>query len=121
MTFTDFKKKLIDSGLTLPKFAKIIKVSEKNLQSYKKKEKIPNYISVIVECFVIMKEENIDFEERISTLNLKKRIKKDVGFAVNPENSYSKVLKKKKKSKDEKKNLQIDKIQPIEEDESQEV
>ncbi len=37
MTFIGFKKLLLDAEISLPKFSKLIKVSEKNLQSYKKK------------------------------------------------------------------------------------
>lgn len=39
MTFIEFKKRLLDAEITLPKFSKLIKVSEKNIQSYKKKVK----------------------------------------------------------------------------------
>ena len=37
MTFIKFKKRLLDAEITLPKFSKLIKVSEKNIQSYKKR------------------------------------------------------------------------------------
>jgi hypothetical protein len=37
MTFIDLKKLLLYAEITLPKFSKIVKVSEKNIQSYKKK------------------------------------------------------------------------------------
>ncbi|CAN8140172.1 hypothetical protein THIOSC15_2090003 [uncultured Thiomicrorhabdus sp.] len=33
MTFIEFKKHLLDADITLPKFSKLIKVSDKNLQS----------------------------------------------------------------------------------------
>ena len=36
MTFIEFKKQLLDAEISLPKFSKLIKVSEKNIQSYKK-------------------------------------------------------------------------------------
>jgi len=97
MTFNEFKKKLIDADLTLPKFAKLISVSEKNIQNYKKKEKIPNHLAVIVECFAIFKEKNIDFEKRIDMLKLRKNTKKGVGFQKNPENSHSKKRQKEAK------------------------
>ena len=32
MTFIDFKKTLLDAEISLPKFSKLIKVSEKNIQ-----------------------------------------------------------------------------------------
>ena len=54
MTFIDFKKLLLDADMTLPKFAKLIKVSDKNIQSYKKKEKVPNTIAVIAKSFALM-------------------------------------------------------------------
>ena len=38
MTFIDFKKLLLDAELTIPKFTERIKVSEKNIQAYKKKK-----------------------------------------------------------------------------------
>lgn len=37
MTFIEFKKQLLDAEISLPKFSKLIKVSEKNIQAYKKK------------------------------------------------------------------------------------
>ena len=39
MTFIDFKKLLLDAELTIPKFTALIKVSEKNIQAYKKKKR----------------------------------------------------------------------------------
>lgn len=39
MTFVEFKKLLLDAEISLPKFAQLIKVSEKNIQACKKKEK----------------------------------------------------------------------------------
>jgi hypothetical protein len=50
MTFIEFKKTLLDAELTIPKFCKLIKVSEKNIQSYKKKDAIPNTIASVVTC-----------------------------------------------------------------------
>ena len=47
MTFIDFKKLLLDAEITLPKFSKLIKVSEKNIQAYKQKGEVPNTIAVI--------------------------------------------------------------------------
>ncbi len=93
MTFTEFKKRLIDADLTLPKFAKLIKVSEKNLQSYKKKDEIPNPIAVIIECFAAMQEKGMDYVELIENLDIRQR-SKDGGFC-------KKVKKKEEKKKKE--------------------
>jgi len=38
MTFIDFKKQLLDADISLPKFSKLIKVSEKNIQLTKKRK-----------------------------------------------------------------------------------
>lgn len=81
MTFIEFKKHLLDAEITLPKFSKLIKVSEKNIQSYKKKGEVPNPIAVIVVCFVEMKKSGLDFKEIIETLELTAKTKKGVGFA----------------------------------------
>jgi hypothetical protein len=99
MTFIEFKKLLLDADITLPKFAKLIKVSEKNLQSYKKKEEIPNPIAVIAKSFAIMNEQGLDYKEHIENLNLEKKSKDGVGFQKNPENVSHK--KKKKEIKEE--------------------
>ncbi|WP_040727146.1 hypothetical protein [Thiomicrorhabdus sp. Kp2] len=81
MTFIEFKKHLLDAEITLPKFSKLIKVSEKNIQSYKKKGEVPNPIAVIVVCFVEMKKAGLDYKEIIEKLELTAKTKKGVGFA----------------------------------------
>ncbi len=53
MTFIDFKKLLLDAEITVPKFANLIKVSEKNIQAYKKKKEVPNTIAVIAKSFAL--------------------------------------------------------------------
>ncbi len=81
MTFIDFKKLLLDAEISLPKFSKLIKVSEKNIQSYKQKGEVPNTIAVVVTCFASMHKEGIDFREIIEALELTAKIKKGAGFA----------------------------------------
>lgn len=93
MTFIDFKKLLLDAELTIPKFTELIKVSEKNIQAYKKKKQVPNTIAVIARCFAKMNNESIDFRNLVNDLRLEKKEKKGAGFSKN------KVLKEKEKSK----------------------
>ena len=81
MTFIEFKKLLLDAEITLPKFSKLIKVSEKNLQSYKKKGEVPNTIAVIATCFAKLHDEGHDYREMINTLELKAKTKKGAGFS----------------------------------------
>lgn len=81
MTFIEFKKHLLDAEITLPKFSKLIKVSEKNIQSYKKKGEVPNPIAVIVVCFVEMKKAGLDYGTIVNGLDLVAKTKKGVGFA----------------------------------------
>lgn len=81
MTFIEFKKHLLDAEISLPKFSKLIKVSEKNLQSYKKKGEVPNPIAVVVACFVEMKKAGLDYAQIIEALELKAKTKEGVGFA----------------------------------------
>lgn len=80
MTFIEFKKMLLDAEITLPKFCKLIKVSDKNIQSYKKKGDVPNTIAVIVTCFAKMQQDGIDYRALIEELKLKKQSKSG-GFA----------------------------------------
>lgn len=75
MTFIEFKKNLLDADLTLPKFSRLIKISDKNLQSYKKKDKVPNPIAVNIACFVAMKKAGIDYAEIVEQLNLELKTK----------------------------------------------
>jgi hypothetical protein len=86
MTFVEFKKLLLDADITLPKFAKLIKVSDKNIQSYKKKEKVPNTIAVIAKSFALMQSKEIQYKDHIKALNLKKNKKEGSGFSVKKEN-----------------------------------
>jgi len=81
MTFIEFKKTLLDAEISLPKFSKLIKVSEKNIQSYKKKGEVPNTIAVIVTCFADMHHKGIDYRNLIDALELKPKVKKGAGFA----------------------------------------
>ena len=81
MTFIDFKKLLLDAEISLPKFAKLIKVSEKNIQGYKKKGEVPNTIAVIATCFAMMNKDSIDYKSMIDALNLQAKTKKGAGFA----------------------------------------
>lgn len=76
MTFIELKKLLLDAEITLPKFAQLIKVSESNLRSYKKKDEIPNTIAVAAKCFAIMHKKNIDYISHIKELKLEKKTKK---------------------------------------------
>jgi DNA-binding protein H-NS len=81
MTFIDFKKLLLDAEITLPKLSKLIKVSEKNLQAYKKKGEVPNTIAVIATCFAQMNKNGIDYNSIVNALELKAKTKKGAGFS----------------------------------------
>lgn len=85
MTFIEFKKLLLDAELTIPKFTALIKVSEKNIQAYKKKKEVPNAIAVAAACFAKMNQEGMDYKELISNLELKKKEKKGAGFSKKKE------------------------------------
>lgn len=97
MTFINFKKLLLDAELTIPKFTALIKVSEKNIQSYKKKEEVPNAIAAIAACFAKMNQEGMDFKTLMNDLDLQKKEKKGAGFS-----SKKKEKKEKNIEKDEK-------------------
>jgi len=83
MTFIEFKKLLLDAEITLPKFCKLIKVSDKNIQSYKKKGHVPNAIAALAACFVRLHQEQIDYRSLIEELDLKKKTKSG-GFKKKP-------------------------------------
>lgn len=89
MTFIDFKKLLLDSEISLPKFSKLIKVSEKNIQGYKKKGEVPNTIAVIATCFSVMHKNNMDYNSIITALELKAKTKKGAGFAKKEKSASS--------------------------------
>ena len=73
--------------MSLPRFCDLIKVSDKNIQSYKKKGKVPNTIAVVVTCFAVLHENNIDFSSPIKELELKKKTKNG-GFSKKKENNF---------------------------------
>lgn len=81
MTFIDFKKLLLDADITLPKFAHLIKVSDKNIQSYKNKGEVPNTIAVIAKSFAILTQKEIGYKDHIKELNLKQKKKEGSGFS----------------------------------------
>ena len=80
MTFIDFKKLLLDAEISLPKFSNLIKVSEKNIQSYKKKGSVPNTIAVIAACFATMRQSDMDYRQIVEALNLEAKTKEGSGF-----------------------------------------
>ena len=86
MTFIDFKKLLLDAELTIPKFTALIKVSEKNIQAYKKKKEVPNAIASIAACFAHMNKMGIDYRTLINDLELVKKEKKGAGFSKEKSN-----------------------------------
>jgi len=86
MTFIEFKKHLLDIEMSLPKFCNLIKVSDKNIQSYKKKGQVPNAIAVIATCFLVLQKNGIDFRGPIEELELKKKTKKG-GFTKKKKNN----------------------------------
>ena len=75
MTFIEFKKLLLDADITLPKFANLIKVSEKNIQAYKKKEEVPNTIAVVAKCFAELNQRDIEYKNMIKELSLERKSK----------------------------------------------
>lgn len=80
MTFIEFKKTLLDAEISLPKFSKLIKVSEKNIQSYKKKGEVPNCIAVAASCFAHMHKSDLNYRNIVENLELKAKTKKGAGF-----------------------------------------
>jgi len=90
MTFIEFKKLLLDAEISLPKFSKLIKVSEKNIQAYKKKGEVPNTIATIAQCFAVMHDNEIDYKHHIENLQLKAKTKKGAGFAKSKKGAHQK-------------------------------
>lgn len=94
MTFIEFKKCLLDAEISLPKFSKLIKVSEKNLQSYKKKGEVPNAIAVSAVCIANMHQAGIDYRTIIEALELKLKTKKGAGFSKKKKDDVAEEPKK---------------------------
>jgi len=94
MTFIDFKKLLLDAEISLPKFANLIKVSEKNIQAYKKKGEVPNTIAVIAKCFATFHGTEVDYKMIVKELELVKKEKKGAGFSKDKEKTKEKSKKK---------------------------
>ena len=80
MTFIEFKKLLLDAEISLPKFSNLIKVSEKNIQSYKKRGDVPNPVAVVASCFASMHKAGIDYRQIVEGLGLEAKKKEGVGF-----------------------------------------
>jgi len=99
MTFINFKKLLLDADITLPKFANLIKVSEKNIQAYKKKGEVPNTIAVIAKSFATFHEKEIDYKALIKELELVKKEKKGAGFSKDKDKDKERLKKKSEKTK----------------------
>lgn len=91
MTFIDFKKHLLEAEITLPKFSALIKVSEKNIQAYKKKGEVPNAIAVTARCFANLHKLGFDYKEDIDSLQLTAKTKKGAGFGKNKQKGITKT------------------------------
>lgn len=91
MTFVEFKKLLLDADITLPKFAKLIQVSDKNIQSYKNKDAVPNAIAALAKSFAIMNQKEIDYKSHIKELNLQTKKKEGSGFSSVKKNKSEKI------------------------------
>jgi hypothetical protein len=102
MTFIEFKKLLIDADISLPKFSKLIKVSEKNLQACKKKEAVPNAVAVAAACFAHMHQNGIDYKEIVENLELEYKKKKGSGFAKKSEETLSSKISSQQASSEDK-------------------
>ncbi len=81
MTYVEFKKVLIELDLSIPKFSNLLKISDKNINSYKKKEEIPNVIAVAAVSLKAMQDAGIEYKEIIESLGLELKKKKGAGFA----------------------------------------
>ena len=92
MTFVEFKKLLLDAEITLPKFAKLIKVSDKNIQSYKNKDAVPNAISALAKSFAVMHANGIDYKSHIKELHLESKKKEGSGFSSNQKKKSEKII-----------------------------
>lgn len=80
MTYIEFKKRLLDLDMSLPQFCALVKISDKNLRSYKKKAEIPNALAALTICLVELDRLGADYRESIEGLGLTKKTKKG-GFA----------------------------------------
>lgn len=84
MTYIEFKKLLLDVEMSLPEFCDLVKISDKNLRSYKKKKDVPNAIAVVARCFAELHRKGVDVKSLIEPLELKKKTKKG-GFGKRTE------------------------------------
>lgn len=98
MTFIDFKKQLLDAEISLPKFSKLIKVSEKNIQAYKKKGEVPNAIAVVATCFAHIHQSGGDYRALIDALALEAKTKKGAGFSKKEKENVKESAETEKKS-----------------------
>lgn len=98
MTFIDFKKQLLDAEISLPKFSKLIKVSEKNIQAYKKKGEVPNAIAVVATCFAQIHQSGGDYRALIDALALEAKTKKGAGFSKKEKENVKESAEAEKKS-----------------------
>jgi hypothetical protein len=103
MTFVEFKKTLLDADISLPKFSRLIKVSDKNLQAYKKKGEVPNTIAVIAKSFAEFHRLGVDYRELVESLDLTAKTKKGVGFAKKTVEKSTEKSSEKPDGKDKKK------------------
>lgn len=103
MTFVEFKKTLLDADISLPKFSRLIKVSDKNLQAYKKKGEVPNTIAVIAKSFAEFNRLGIDYRALVESLDLQAKTKKGVGFAKKASDKAAEKSPEKSAGKEKKK------------------
>lgn len=81
MTYIEFSKVLVELDLSIATFSQIVKISYKNLLSYKKKECVPNSIAALAVTFLEMKKNEIDYKSFIESLEFEYKKSNGSGFA----------------------------------------
>jgi 23S rRNA maturation-related 3'-5' exoribonuclease YhaM len=70
MIYEEFQRQIGKAGLTLCKFAQLVKMNRNSLSNYGKKGQVPSHLAVIAALLGEMAERKIDYREVLSKIDI---------------------------------------------------
>ena len=80
MTYDEFQRQIGKSGLTLKKFAEIMKMNRVSISNLAQKGSVPNHLAVISTLMGLLSDKQVPFEEAIRQLDLEPMSPRGNGF-----------------------------------------
>jgi len=83
MDYDEFQRQIGKSGLTLKKFAELMKMNRVSISNLAQKGTVPNHLAVISTLMGLLSDKKVPFIEQINELNLEPMSPRGKGFDKN--------------------------------------